>query len=470
MPDDASFPPAGPSLARMYMPATRLTYPPIPSIAFAALLFVTAAASDAATLFEGARVIVDARKAPIENAAFVVDNGRIARIGAKGTIQAPAGSTRVDLTGKTVIPALIDTHIHIGYQKGLSYSASNYDRHNLTDQLQRYAYAGVSAVMSLGTDPGETASQQQAEQERKGGTLLLTAGRGIAAPDAGPGDAALKPSAWSVSTEEAARDAVRAEAARKAAFIKVWVDDRGGTVKKTPPEIYRAVIDEAHKHGVRAIAHVYYLDDAKDLARSGIDGFAHLVRDREVDQELIGLLKSRGITVMPNLNIAANRTLSKAPDWLDDPLLHETTPQLILNQMRVSYTSRTPQAVEAAQRTYRIMQANLAKLNTVGVRIVLGADSGAVPGHFHAFPSHRELELMVDAGMKPSETLAAATVSAASFLRLKNRGTLEPGNIADFLVLDANPMDNIRNTRKISGVYLGGKELDRAALRKSWEE
>jgi len=240
-----------------------------------------AAVAPAATLFEGARVIVDARRAPMENAAFLVDNGRIVKIGNKGSIKA-AGAARVDLGGKTVIPALIDTHVHLGYQKDLSYSADNFTRENVIDQLNRYAYCGIAAVISLGTDLGDIPFQLRAEQAagRLGGARYFTAGREFAMPNAGPNVPEMKASAYGVTSEEEARRLVRAEIARKVDFIKIWVDDRGGTVPKLTPTLYRAIIDESHKHGVRVIAHIYYLDDAKDLARAGIDGFAHLVRDR----------------------------------------------------------------------------------------------------------------------------------------------------------------------------------------------
>lgn len=423
----------------------------------------------AAVLYEGARVIADARQPPLEDAAFLVDQGRVTGIGRKGSLKVPKNAGRVDLTGTTVIPALLDTHIHIGYQRDLTYSAANYTRGNLAGQLQRYAYAGVAAVLSLGTDPGEMPFLQRAQQKRTGGTVLLLAGRGIAAPNAGPGDAALKPSAWSVSTAEEARNAVRQEAARGADIIKVWVDDRGGTVAKTSPEVYRAVIDEAHKRKLRAIAHVFYLDDAKDLARSGIDGFAHLVRDKDIDDELVTLIKQHGIFVMPNLSLAGNRTLNAPPTWLDEPLSVETTPPVILDRARAAYGSRTLQTLEASRRAWDLLRRNLAKLNTAGVKIVLGGDSGAVPDHFHAYTSHRELEWMVEAGMSPAQALTAGTATAAEFLRLKNRGTLAAGVSADFVVLNANPLDGIANTRRIVDVYLRGQKVDRAALRAGWK-
>jgi imidazolonepropionase-like amidohydrolase len=431
----------------------------------------TASPTQTAVLLEGARVIVDARRPPIENAALLIDSGRIVTVGKKGAVRAPAGAGRVDLTGKTVMPALIDSHVHLGYQKGLTYAAANFARENLIDQLNRYAYAGVSAVMSLGTDPGDLPFKLRAEQDfgLLGGALYLTAGRGFAAPDAGPGSPAMKASAYGITTEEQARQGVREQISRNVAFVKIWVDDRNGTVPKLSPALYRAIIDEAHQQRTRVIAHVYYLDDAKDLVRAGIDAFAHLVRDHEMDNEVIALIKQRNVLVMPNLSLAQSRTPAEAPAWLDDSLFKETTPAGVIDRVRAFYAHRPAEAVEAARKTYANMQRSLAKLSAAGVRIALGADSGAVPDHFHAYTSHRELQLMVEAGMTPAQALTAATVISAEFLRLADRGTLEAGKRADFVVLDANPLDDIANTKRIADVYLGGRKLDRQAVRAEWK-
>jgi imidazolonepropionase-like amidohydrolase len=418
----------------------------------------------AAVLYEGERLIVDARRPPIDPGAILVENGKITKMGKMGTVPFPPDVVRVDWTGKVVMPALIDTHIHIGYQnadlKDASYAAGNYTRENLNDQLRRYAYAGVALVMSLGTDPGMLPFQIQTQQDLRGGTQLRLAGRGMAAPDAGPGDAALKPSAYSLTSVEEARKAVRDEVAKKVDFIKVWVDDRNGAVKKTPPEIYRAIIQEAHKANTRVIAHVFYLDDAKDLVRSGIDGFAHLVRDQEVDEEFIALVKQRNIFLKPNMGIAALRTETN-PAFLNDQLYRDVTPEPIINRVRAAAAARTPEALDAARRTYAILRANLAKLNAAGARIGFGTDSGAVPDYYHAYNAHRELQLMVEAGMTPQQALTAATATSAEFLRGAALGTLNPNRSADFLVLDADPLEDIRNTERISAVYLRGVEVDR---------
>jgi len=436
----------------------------------AVCLIVFATAASGATLFEGARLIVDARLPSVENGALLVDNGKIIGVGKTGVLKAP-GATRVDVTGKTIMPALIDAHVHLGYQKDLIYSADNFTRDNLLDQLNRYAYAGVAAVLSLGTDLGDLPFQLRAEQAsgHLGGAPIRTAGRGLAAPDGGPNAPELKPSAYGVSTEEEARRAVREQTAKKVDFIKIWVDDRNGTVKKLSPALYRAIIDEAHRQRTRVIAHVYYLDDARDLVNAGIDGFAHLVRDRDMDDEIVALIKRRDVVMIQTLALAENETYAEAPAWLDDPLLRETTPASILKRVRGSYAQRPAATVQRAREIYARMQRNLAKLNAAGVTIAFGADSGAVRDHFHAYTDHRELQLMVEAGMRPAQALAAATATSANFLRLTDRGTLAKGKSADFIVLDGNPLAAIANTKKIAKVYLGGKELDRERMRASWK-
>ena len=425
--------------------------------------------ASAAELFEGARLIVDARRAPIENAAFLVDHGRIVKIGARGSIKAE-GATRVDLTGKTVMPALIDAHIHIGYQKGLDYSADNFTRENVIDHLNRYAYAGVAAVLSLGTDLGEFPFELRAAQAvgKLGGALYRTAGRGFAMPNAGPNVPEMKASAYGVTTEEEARRMVRAEIARKVDFIKIWVDDRNGTVPKLKPELYRAIIDESHKRGVRVIAHIFYLQDAKDLARAGIDGFAHLVRDRDLDEEAVALIKQKNVFIMPNMSIGDNAAHASVPAWFDEPLLNEVAPAASIARARAAYNGRSAQAVERAQASIGIMQRGLKKLHDAGARVGYGTDDGAARDHFYAFTPHRELRLMVDSGLTPAQALTAATVTSAAFLKLDRNGTLDASKSADFVVLDANPLENIANTARISRVYLRGQEVDRAALRAGW--
>jgi imidazolonepropionase-like amidohydrolase len=420
-------------------------------------------AASAPVLFEGARVIAGDGRAPIEDAAFLVDRDFIVAVGKRGAVKLPPGGTRVSLAGKTVMPALVDTHVHLGYQKGLSFAAENFTRETLVDQLNRYAYAGVGVVTSLGTDPGDLPFQLRTEQEagRLGGAVYLSAGRGIGAPNAGPGTPELKASAYGVTTEDEARKAVRDEVAKKVAFVKVWVDDRNGTVEKLSPTLYRAVIDEAHKLNARVVAHVYYLADAKALAQAGVNGFAHLPRDREADDELVALMKQHDVFMIPNMSISENGVHSQAPAWLDDPFLAGLVSKAEIDRLRGTYARRSPEAVERARSVFAGMQRSLMKLHHGGVTIAFGTDAGAVRDHFYAYTDHHELQVMVQAGMSRADVLTAATKTSAGVLHLPQHGAISAGKRADFVVLDANPLDDIANTEKIAQVYLRGRAVDR---------
>src|SRR6266581_518185 len=385
----------------------------------------------AAVLFEGARIIVGDSRPPFENGAFLVEQDRITRVGKKGEIQVPPGAMRVDLTGKTVIPAFVNLHGHVGFQKGLTYAAENYTRENVMDHLNRYAYYGVGLVMSTGTDPGNL--PYQLRDEPHPGALLRTAGRGLAAPNAGPGAEAMRGVPYGVTTEEDGRKAVRELAAKKVDFVKIWVDDRNGAVKKLSPTLYKAIIDEAHQHNLRVMAHVFYLTDAHELVRAGVDGFLHLVRDEE----------------------------------MDDPLIAESVTRDVIKRLSDTFLNRNIAALARSRDSYAKQQRSLKKLNAAGVTIALGDDSG-VQDNFYGYTEHRELELMVNAGMTPAQVIVASTSVPARLLSLGNIGTLQAGKNADFIVLDANPLDNIRNTRKILKVFLRGKEVDRSALKGVW--
>jgi imidazolonepropionase-like amidohydrolase len=387
-----------------------------------------APASDA-TVFEGATLIVGDDSAPIENAAFVVENGRFTAVGRSGEVQAPAGAARVDLTGKTVMPAIIDTHTHMPGE-----------REALVEALQHKAFYGTAAVMSLGSDEGDLAFQVR-DETIPNAARLLTVGRGITAPEPGRSEVPY----W-ITTEAEARTAVQEQAKRGVRWMKIWVDDRDGKYKKLTPDLYGAVIDEAHMHDIRVTAHIFALEDAKGLLRAGIDGFAHGVRDRDVDDEVIGLFKERpNVFLVPNL---PNRGVAEDLSWLGATVAPEQ-----LKKLQMGATDNPD-----AQKTFGIQARNLDRLNDAGVRIALGTD-GNTP-----WAAHLEMADMVAAGMTPAEVIEAATSTSAEMLELEDLGAVEAGKSADFIVLDANPLEDITNTRRISAVYMRGEEVDRAAV------
>jgi imidazolonepropionase-like amidohydrolase len=421
------------------------------------------------TVFEGARLIVGDGSAPVENSAFVVENDRFTTVGRRDAVTVPAGATRVDLTGKTVMPAMVDVHSHLGFldMANMSMSKQNFTRQNLTDHLERYAYHGFAAVCSFGTDMGDLPFQMR-DEIIPNGALYRTVGRGLAYPGSGPGDPSRNDVPYAVTTEAEARAAVQDLAPKKPDFVKIWVDDRNGTKQKLTPPLFRAAADEARRQGLPSVAHVFDLADAKELLKAGVEGFTHMVRDQPVDDEFVALLKARpNVWFTPNLG-GMNRELraeSGRPRWADEPMVHETTPPQIINR-RLDQLARTTAGANPS-RAFDLQ--NTARLRAANVRLVLGSDAAGDSNRWLGATAHMELENFVAAGFTPAEAIVAATRTAAEVLRLDQLGTVASGKSADFIVLDANPLDDIANTRKIAQVYLRGRQVDRAGLRAKWQ-
>jgi imidazolonepropionase-like amidohydrolase len=379
-----------------------------------------------AIVYEGARLILGDGSEPVEGGVLVVENGRFTAVGQATAVTPPAGAQHVDLGGATVMPAIIDTHVHL-----------NTERTALIEDLRKRATYGIGAVLSLGTD-GTPDVFAVREEAAPGIALYRTAGRGLTAPEPGRSDVPH----W-VTTEEEARTAVRDEAARGVDIVKVWVDDRDGQYEKLAPELYRAAIEEAHGQNLRVAAHIFALEDAKELLRAGIDAFAHGVRDQDIDEEFLAMMRDRAnVVLIPNLPA---RGIAADYEWL-----RGTIPDEQLQELKAAPTGDGD--VIAA---FGIQARNLARLSQAGVRITLGTDGNTPWG------PHIEMEDMVAAGMSPMHVLTAATGNGAAFLQLADRGTLATGKVADFIVLDANPLDDITNTRRIRSVYLAGEEVQR---------
>ena len=377
------------------------------------------------TAYEGARLIVGDGRV-IDQGTLLVAGNRLARVGAAGEVPVPAGATRVSLAGKTVMPMLVDTHVHLSPS-----------REALLRDLRMRAYYGVSSVMSLGTDGYQNLGMRG--ETIAGAARFQSAGRGITMQE--PGRTTVP---YWVNNATEARKAVEELAANKVDIVKIWVDTRDGKFKKLSPDIYGAIIDEAHKRGLRVTAHLFDLEDAKGLIRAGVDALAHGVRDRDIDDEIVQMFRQRpNLVLTPNLPERGVRTdLS----WLKEGLAPKE-----LAMLEHANADRP-----LAQQFFGIQARNLARLNAAGARITLGTDGN------RAWGPHEEMADMVAAGMTPMQVIVAATRNSADFMRLQDAGTLEAGKSADFIVLDANPLDNIENTRRIARVVLRGEPVDRS--------
>ncbi len=422
-------------------------------------------------LVNGTVITVDGRNTVAQAIAF--GGGKIVAVGTSAEIAVRAGATArvIDLAGKAVMPTVISTHVHPGFQRGLTYAAANYTRDTVMNDLNRALYFGVSVVQSQGIERGDVLYRIRADQAAGtlGGARLLVAGRGIGAPNAGPGAAAYAGIAYEITTDTEARRAVAELAANKVDVVKIWVDDRNGRAPRLSPVLYRAVIDEAHQRGLRVNAHVFYHDDAVGLVAAGIDGLVHLVRDVEMSDTLIADMVKRNVYINANMSSPRRAAQVGNPPWLTpaDPLLQllkESVAPSVIARMQADFGSRDPTAAAAARERYSILERSLVRLAAAGAKVVLGADTG-LEDHFFGLAEHLELQAMVDAGMTPAQALVAATSRAAEYLHLDDRGSLVPGKRADLLVLDASPLDDILNAGRISRMFINGVEIDRVALR-----
>jgi imidazolonepropionase-like amidohydrolase len=448
------------------------------------------ALSQNATVYEGARLITG-NGSVVEDAAFVVENGRFTAVGRRGEVQLPPGAIHVDLAGKTVMPTIVDLHGHIGFQDipAGTMSKQTYTRENLIDHLQRLAFAGVGAVVSIGdyvdradmhggrTGWGDVPLRLR-DEVVPGAALFKTAGAGMAWPGSGAqGDPSRVDISYPVSTVEEARAAVQDYVRMKPEFIKIWVDDRDGKKPTLTPVLYRAILDEAHKFGVPVGVHNVRQSDAKELVRGGIEGWLHVpVRQGEVaDDEMIALVKDRvarndrpNMWMTPSLITAWMNTQGGGrPVWLDDPLLTATySPQQIEAYWGEPLRKMTAEQLARAKRNFESDATSAMRLRAAGIKVVEGTDTGQTR-FLIGFSNHLDLESMVAMGMTPAEAIVAATRDGAEIGHF-NTGLVAAGRSADFIVLDANPLDSISNTRRINKVFLRGAEVPRADYAAKW--
>ena len=399
---------------------------------------------------------------PAAHVSMIIDNGRILWVGPAAQLKMPAGAERVDLAGKFVMPGIINLHGHVGSTVDLSQNAKFFTRENIEKDLKTYASYGVTTMLSLGTDTDLIFSIRDEQRAgRPAMARVYTAGQGFVSKNGYGGLTGVTPEVASVAEVEAVLNHL---AEKKVDMVKLWMDDHLGTQKKMPYDIAKAIIDGAHQRHLRAAAHIFYLQDAQELVNDGVNGLAHSVRDQPVDKTLIDSMKKHGTWQMAaTLSREASMFVygGDAP-FLSLPFFTRSVSENVLKtlksptyQQKIRSSpefSRFPGFLEMAKK-------NLKTLADAGVRYGIGTDAGP-PGRFPGYFEQWEMQLMVEAGLTPMQVIVAATKSGAEFLQQKDLGTLEPSKWADLIVLDRNPLDDIKNTQTIQSVYIAGNRVN----------
>ena len=430
---------------------------------FLAALFVGSGAGaqtkSQTVVLKGARLIDGTGRPAVENSVLVIQGDHVIAAGKAGSVSIPKDADVKDMSGKTIMPALINLHGHLGLSKNGADVAEQYTQENVINQANKYLSYGIATVASFGQDDDEIFKIRDAQHAGTlGGARLFTAGRGFVeyTGKSNPRDHRYRP-----QTADEARADIRELATHHPDFVKMWVDDSLGHGTKIKPEVYQAIIDEAHKNHIRVFAHEFYLADAKALLAAGLDGFAHSIRDQEVDADVMKTMKARNVFLIPTL--VRDEVLFAYADnlpWLDDPFFkagYDPSAMALVRGPENVEKGRKDPDIAKYRAGLAMAKKNLKTLSDNGVKVAFGTDSG-IPTRFPGYFEHRELQLMVEAGLTPMQAITAATGTNAEILGgAKEFGTLQPGRKADLIVLDANPLEDIHNTERLNAVWQGGK-------------
>ena len=396
----------------------------------------------------GATLIDGTGAPPVEDAVVIVRGDRIERAGSRQDVPVPEGGEVVDAAGKFLIPGLVDVHNH--YRDGLEEWSWGLQLHS-----------GVLTVRSLGSDHGRTPAMiAEARAGNVAAPRIFTAGVGFTHPEGFP------PGKLGPATEEEAREMVRELAAQEVDLIKMWVDTFLDTRPKIEPEIRAAIADEAARHGIPVSAHIFFEDDARQLVDAGVRSFVHGVRDGEVGDDFVAMAQDNELTFAPALGQAKTFWwVAEHPELLDDEEFRAgLQPRQLERLLAPENRAAMLESESTAKRrvAYDYFMRFVRRMNEAGVTITLGSDSGA--GNIvYGWGTHHELETLVDdAGLTPLQALASGGAAAAAELTdSPDFGTIADGMAADLVLLAADPLADIRNTRRIDRVMQAGVWLER---------
>ncbi|MGE8051382.1 amidohydrolase family protein [Pseudomonas monteilii] len=427
-----------------------------------AVSFSTAILADSITVLDGARLFDGSGKPAIENSRVVIRDGWVQAAGASVDIAIPDGATIISYQGKTILPGLISDHTHLG-QYDATINGTPFNETTISRQLQQYVGFGVTTVVSMGVNgAGFYALRERLHNQVAIGADIYGADKGLGVPLGAPPVKVDSTQLDRPATPEEARTAVRAAASRGTDLIKLWLDDfQAAHLVKMEPAIYKAAIDEAHRLGLRVVAHIYYQQDAKDLIRAGVDILGHGVRDTLVDDEFVELMRTHGTWYIPTLGVdEASFRFAEQPHLLMSASVRKSLNPKLLAQFEDPKWRKSQLSNPGLSRWHRGLENNLKntkKLFDLGLAVGFGTDSGAMPLRIPGYAEHRELQLLIRAGLSPIQALGLATGKAADLMMLTDRGRIEAGRRADLMVVNGDPTSDIDALERIVEVRVLGE-------------
>lgn len=399
------------------------------------------------------------------NATVIVNSDRFSAVGSAGTA-IPANATIIDGSGKYLIPGLMDVHVHVPggvVRNSKGEQVRPEDREEGVSVLHSFLFSGITTVYDASNNADYIFGLRE---EERAGTLLspriFATGSAVTFPGSwGAGANSTLIERWPEGQAGLDRNFARDPDLQKITYENFGTG-ANPWVPSFPDDVITSIIQHAKAKGVRTTIHISDEEHARIALAAGVDTLAHPVVVGRMSQDFVDMMVEKNIIVASTLAVFDNIVrIVDEPEFLNDSLFRAVYTEEQIEEMQ---TKAGPRYASIGwdswfKTTLKYSMENVKHLHEAGVVIALGTDRTIGP------LTHRELELYVDAGVSPLDAITMGTLNAAKYLdREDELGTIEPGKLADMVLLNANPLDDIGNTQKISRVFKGGVEIDRDAL------